>query len=66
MSDFKQIRKLNIYFEINIMCIDTFNFMRGFMGFFGKLIHQNLGANFGAPKTGYRSQKQPVLSPTFR
>ena len=24
MSDFKQIRKLNIYFEINIMCIDTF------------------------------------------
>ena len=24
MSDFKQIRMLNIYFEISIMCIDNF------------------------------------------
>ena len=32
------------------------------MGFF-LLIHQNLGANFGAPKSGHWSQKQPVLSP---
>ena len=31
--------------------------------FYFLLIHQNLGANFGEPKTSYRSQKQPVLSP---
>ena len=62
MIDFKQIRKLSIYFEINIMRIDTLS-LWGFMGFFGELIHQNLGANFGAPKSSYRSQKQPVLSP---
>ena len=30
------------------------------------LIHQNLGANFGVPKTGYQSQKQPVLSPDMK
>ena len=61
MSDFKQIRKLNIYFEINIMCV-AFNFMRGFMGFFWQ-IYQNLSANFGAPKTGCRSQKTVCIIP---
>ena len=32
-------------------------------GYFWELIHQNLGANFGVPKSSYRSQKRPVLSP---
>ena len=27
------------------------------------LIHQNLGASFGVPKSGFQSQKQPVFSP---
>ena len=36
------------------------------MGIFGYLIHQNLGANFGMPESGYRSQKQPVLSPAYQ
>ena len=55
--------KLNIYFEINIICIDIFKFVRLY-GFF-LLIHQNLEANSGAPKSSYQSQKQPVLSPVY-
>ena len=27
------------------------------------IIYENLGADFPAPKIGYRSQKRPVLSP---
>ena len=29
------------------------------------LIYQNLGADFRAPKSGYRSQKRPVLPPLY-
>ena len=58
MGDFKQI-KWNICFEVTL-------FVK-FMGFFAifhfLLINQNLGTNFGAPKSGYRSQNQPVLFP---
>ena len=30
------------------------------------LIYQNLGADFCLPKSGYRSQKRPVLSPALK
>ena len=30
------------------------------------LIYQNLGADFCPPKSGYRSQKRPVLSPALK
>ena len=29
------------------------------------LPYQNVGANFRAPKSGYRSQKRPVLPPVY-
>ena len=31
--------------------------------FYFLVIYKNLGADFGAPKTGYRFQKRPVLPP---
>ena len=66
MSDFKQVRKSNICFEVTVKCIDT---VLSFWGFiiiiYILLIHQNLGTSFDVPKSSYRSQKQPVLSPAI-
>ena len=62
MSDFKQIRKQNICFEVRVECIDTALSFEG-LCFYILIIHQNLSTSFGAPKSGYQSQKQPILSP---
>ena len=54
MGDFKLI-KWNICFEVTLVKV-----YETFCCFYFLQINQNLGTNFGAPKSGYRSQNQPV------
>ena len=64
MSDFKQIRKWNICFEeVSFKCINIVLSSRGLTLYIFLWVNQTLGANFGVAKSGYRSQKQPLLSP---
>ena len=63
MSDFKQIRKLNMYFEINIKCIDIVLSLRGFCVILANKLIKVWAPILVRPRSGCRSQKQPVLSP---